>query len=121
MTRPSVRIFSYSRCSTCRKAISWLQSNDVSFELFDIIENPPDNNLLTKAWDQLGDRKYLFNTSGASYRAIGSSVVKAMTDKQALEALEKDGKLIKRPFLITSDGKILVGFKPDIWNDLLLK
>ena len=121
MTTRLVRIYSYSRCSTCRKAINWLDSNNIPYEVLDIIENPPDNLLLNKALNYLGDRKYLFNTSGASYRAIGSSAVKAMSDDQALEALVKDGKLIKRPFLVTPDEKILVGFKPEVWANLLLK
>ncbi|WP_320674315.1 arsenate reductase family protein [Prochlorococcus sp. MIT 1341] len=120
MTIPAVRIFSYSRCSTCRKALDWLNSNSISYELFDIIENPPSKDLLLKAWAQLGERKFLFNTSGVSYRSIGAVKIKAMSDEKALEALVSDGKLIKRPFLVSSDNKILVGFKPQIWADFLL-
>ncbi|MCH1457920.1 MAG: arsenate reductase family protein, partial [Synechococcus sp. MOX_bin73] len=43
------------------------------------------------------------------------SVVKAMSDSEALAALAKDGKLIKRPFVKRSDGSFLVGFKPEVW------
>jgi arsenate reductase len=46
-------------------------------------------------------RKRLFNTSGQSYRALGSAAVAAMDDEQALAALAADGKLIRRPFAIT--------------------
>ena len=111
----STQVFSYSRCSTCRKALQWLNDNGIDHDLIDITERPPSREQLMKALRQFGDRKPLFNTSGLSYRALGSSVVKAMTDDQALEALAADGKLIKRPFVILPGGDVLVGFKPDVW------
>ena len=114
------RIYSYSKCTTCRKALKWLSDNNIDFELIDIINSPPTKELLMEAAKQLGTRKALFNTSGLSYRSLGSSVVKAMSDNEALKALASDGKLVKRPFLITHKGKILVGFKPEVWTEDLL-
>ena len=116
-----IRVFSYSRCATCRKALAWLDSHNITYEVNDIVESPPTKGTLVKARDKLGDRKLLFNTSGVSYRALGAQVVKAMSEDEALDSLASDGKLIKRPFLITSEGEVLVGFKPDAWSDLLLK
>ncbi len=111
----SIKIYSYYRCSTCRKALSWLEGKNIAYELLDIIETPPSEQMLKTAAAELGSRKPLFNTSGKSYRAIGSAVIKSMSDKDAFEALASDGKLIKRPFLITSDQKVLVGFKVEAW------
>ena len=71
-------------------------------------ENPPSMDVLKDAIKQLGERKKLFNTNGLSYRNLGSKAVKAMSDSEALEALALDGKLIKRPLLITEKGQILV-------------
>ena len=61
-----------------------------------------------------------FNTSGQSYRALGAAVVKAMTDDEALDALVAYGRLIKRPFVVAPDGQVLVGFKPEVWQDQLM-
>ena len=113
-------VYSFSRCSTCRKALGWLDANNISYELLDIITNPPSKEFISKAIAQLGDRKFLFNTSGLSYRSIGSSVVKSFTDSEALDALAADGKLIKRPFFVSQNGLILVGFKQDIWETSLI-
>ena len=115
-----VRVFSFSSCTTCKRALSWLREHNVDFKLEDIVENPPSKDLLKKAIDQLGNRKLLFNTSGLSYRSLGASVVKSMSEQEALDALSKDGKLIKRPILISKTGKILVGFKQDAWEASLL-
>ena len=116
----NVRIYSYSSCTTCKKALKWLSENKIEYELIDIALCPPSKEILIDAISQLGERKKIFNTSGLSYRSLGSDVVKAMSDSEALEALAVDGKLIKRPFLITETGKILVGFKPELWSDILL-
>ena len=85
----------------------------------DIVDHPPSRDELVAAHAFLGERKLFFNTSGQSYRVLGSSVVKAMTDAEALDALSKDGKLIKRPFLKRPDGSFLVGFKPEVWASAL--
>ena len=95
--------------------MTWLTDQGIAHDVHDIVENPPSRNDLDAAFAFLGDRKLLFNTSGQSYRALGSAVVKAMSDSEALAALAKDGKLIKRPFVKRSDRSFLVGFKPEVW------
>ena len=47
-------------------------------------------------------------------------MVKSMSDEKAIMALCSDGRLIKRPFLVDSKGKILVGFKESAWQESLL-
>ena len=120
----ALRIYSYPQCGTCRKALHWLAQQGFSvdagnLELVNITLDPPSPQELELAFQALG-RKRLFNTSGQSYRALGSAVVAAMEDAQALAALAADGKLIKRPFAITAQGKPLVGFKQEEWQAALL-
>ena len=119
----ALRLYSYPQCGTCRKALQWLAQQGFSvqagtLELADISQQPPSLAELTQAFEALG-RKRLFNTSGQSYRALGSATVAAMSDQDALAALAADGKLIKRPFAITSIGTALVGFKPEEWQAAL--
>ena len=87
--------------------------------VIDITTCPPSRPLLAAAFAQFGERRPLFNTSGQSYRALGAAVVKAMNDDEALDALAADGRLIKRPFVVTPEGRVLVGFKPEVWQDQL--
>ena len=115
----SLTVFSYSRCSTCRKALAWLDAEGLDYTVVDITVDPPSRDLLQAAAQQFGDRKPLFNTSGQSYRAMGAAVVKALSDDEALEALAADGKLIKRPFVEVNSSTYLTGFKPDLWESAL--
>ena len=82
-----MKLFSYSSCSTCRRAIKWLKNNDIAFELIDLLKSPPSKEMLISASELYGDRKYLLNTSGVMYRSIGSDVIKKMTDKELFEKL----------------------------------
>jgi arsenate reductase len=118
-TTPPPRVYSYAGCSTCRKALAWLKQQGITPELIDITTNPPSGAELNEALLQLGGRGRLFNTSGQSYRALGSARLKAMDDAEALAALAADGRLIKRPLLITAAGRITTGFKPEEWQTLL--
>jgi len=113
-----MKLYSYAKCSTCRKAIVWLQERGIGVDPIDITAQPPTVEELQAGLSQVG-RKRLFNTSGQSYRALGSAAVQAMDDEQALAALAADGKLVKRPFLITDAGQVVTGFKPEEWETLL--
>ena len=115
-----LKVYSYTRCTTCRKALAWLDSHGLHAEVVDITVLPPDRQTLLNAFEHFGQVKPLFNTSGQSYRTLGAAVVKAMTDDEAIDALSADGKMIKRPFVCCGDGTFLVGFKPEVWADALL-
>jgi arsenate reductase (glutaredoxin) len=116
-----LRLYSYARCSTCRKALQWLQHQGLEVDLHDITLTPPSRQELELAWATLEPPQRIFNTSGLSYRALGAAAVRALTPDQAIQALAADGKLIRRPFLIRQDGPlVLVGFDPQRWAGALL-
>ena len=115
-----MKLFSYSSCSTCRRAIKWLKNNDITFELIDLLKSPPSKEMLISASELYGDRKYLLNTSGVVYRSIGSENVKRMSDNEVIDKLCREPRLIKRPFLYKSSKCFLVGFKEEKWAEKLL-
>lgn len=110
MPRSSVLVLHYPACGTCKKALKWLDAQGVDYELRHIVDAPPTKKELS-AWVRASGkpvRKWL-NTSGQSYRALGKAAVDAMTDSAVLDALAKDGKLVKRPVVVQGE-QVLVGF-----------
>ena len=102
--------YSYSKCSTCRKASKWLDQNNINFELRDIIKEPPSKEFLELALIQFSsDIKKIFNTRGKSYKSIEVDILD-LTKKRIIELLSNNGKLIKRPFLIINESKLILGF-----------
>ena len=43
-----VTVYCYSRCTTCLKALQWLDKNGIAYELIDIRANHPDEETLRK-------------------------------------------------------------------------
>jgi len=108
---------SYAGCSTCKKALRWLADHNVEVNVRPIVESPPSADELA-AWIPKSDRpvrKWL-NTSGQSYHAIGKAKVDAAKDEEILRWLTQDGKLVKRPVLVTGD-QVIVGFDEDAYAE----
>ncbi|HEY0468233.1 MAG TPA: Spx/MgsR family RNA polymerase-binding regulatory protein [Polyangiaceae bacterium] len=115
-----VRVYHYPQCSTCKKALKWLAAHDVSVELIDIVKQPPSKRELREVLGSASvPLKKLFNTSGVSYREgkFGERLA-TMSEAEALDALAADGKLIKRPLLV-SKGLALVGFDEAAYRSAL--
>jgi arsenate reductase len=114
--KPTVTVYQYPACSTCRKALKWLDAKRIAYDAVHIVDKPPSEKLLKQALAAGVPLKKLFNTSGESYKNGNfKDKLPTMTEAQALKALASDGKLIKRPFLVTSSGAILTGFDEDTW------
>ncbi len=119
-----IRVYEYKKCSTCQKALKFLEKKGFSFETLAIVEQPPSLGELKKMLSYLkasgGSMKNLFNTSGIQYRElkISDKIKAGMSETEALEMLSKNGKLIKRPFLLTDSGGA-VGFNEEAWQKLL--
>jgi arsenate reductase len=109
-------VYQYPKCATCRKALKWLDAHGVKYESTDLVLSPLGVAKLKDLQRRSGlPLARFFNTSGDSYRAGGfKDRLKKMNDSDALAALAKDGKLVKRPILDTGD-KVLVGFAEDAY------
>ena len=107
----AITIWQYPKCSTCRKAMTWLDARGVALDARDIVATPPSLTTLRELFRRSGlPISRFFNTSGESYRNGGfKERLKTMSEAQALGALAADGKLIKRPLLDAGDA-VLVGF-----------
>jgi arsenate reductase len=117
---PRIEVFHYPKCSTCRKALKWLDEHAIEHTRVDIVEHPPTAAKLDKAMKLAGvELRKLFNVSGQSYREGGWKDKLATIGKaEALAALAADGKLIKRPLVLGSDFA-LIGFDADGWASKL--
>ena len=112
-----VIFYSYPKCSTCRKASKWLDQNNINYQSIDIIKDPPSKKFLELALKNFSfDIKKIFNTRGKSFKSVDFNIFD-LTKKEIIELLSNDGKLIKRPFLIINESKILIGFNESEYAD----
>ena len=106
----------YPRCSTCQKALKWLQERGIEVEVRDIVQQNPSEAELEEWIDRSGLAvNRFFNTSGLRYKALNlKEKVRTAPREELIRVLSTDGMLVKRPLLIASD-KILVGFREPEW------
>lgn len=112
-------LYIYSKCSTCKNALSFLEKNNIAFIRKEITVTPPSIAELQQMLNhQNGNVRKLFNTSGLLYKEMKIKDLK-LSVEDSLKLLHKHGMLVKRPFLL-SDKAGLLGFKETEWAHLFL-
>ncbi len=116
-----LKAYCYNRCSTCKKALKWLDDHHIEYDLHDIKTDHPDETALREYYKKSGlPLKRFFNTSGIPYRELElSKKLPEMGEDEQLHLLASDGMLVKRPMLVGKDF-VLTGFKEEEWEDRLL-
>lgn len=112
-----ITVLSYAKCSTCQKALKWLDERGIAYELRPIKEKNPTVEELKK-WHQKSGLplKRFFNTSGNLYKELQlKDKLPDMTEDEQLSLLATDGMLVKRPLLV-SDNYVCPGFKETDWK-----
>ena len=103
-------MYSYPKCSTCRKATKWLDQHNINYKFIDIVKETPSKQFLELALIQFSlDIKKIFNTRGKNFKSKNIDILE-LQKKEIIELLSNDGKLIKRPFLIINESKLILGF-----------
>ena len=116
-----LKVYCYSRCTTCKKALKWLEDHGIEYAVADIRSDHPDEETLRRLYAVSGlPLKRFFNTSGIPYRTLElSKKLPEMTEEEQLALLASDGMLVKRPLAVGS-GFVLVGFREEEWKERLL-
>ena len=110
----------YPKCSTCKKAMNWLDEHNVEFDQRHIVEDNPNVDEL-RLWHKMSDLplRRFFNTSGMLYRDMGlKDKLPSMSEDEMYDLLASNGMLVKRPLLVLDD-TVLVGFKEKEWEAMV--
>lgn len=113
-------VYWYPKCSTCKKAVQFLENRKFSYQLKDIKEEPPSFEEI-EAWVNKFSipLKKLFNTSGLVYKELNlKEKLDTYTTEEQMRLLSSNGMLIKRPICILENG-LLIGFKEKEWIEAL--
>jgi len=115
-----VKIYTYAKCSTCRKALQWLDAHGIKYKNLPIRETPPSPAELKKMLKAQDDQiRKLLNTSSQDYRDLGlKNKLDTMPPDEVFALMQKNGNLVKRPFVIGKD-VFLTGFRENEWKAAL--
>ena len=111
----------YPKCSTCRKAIKWLNAHNITYTDRHIVEDNPSYDELKQWYEKSGiPLKKLFNTSGILYKEMQlKDKVPDMSEEEQLKLLSTNGMLVKRPIVVDGD-MVFIGFKEAEWTEKIL-
>ena len=113
-------VLCYDKCSTCQKALKWLDARGTDYAVRPIKEENPSAEELALWREKSGlPLRRFFNTSGMLYRELGlKDRLPSMSEEEQLALLASDGMLVKRPLLVTED-KVFPGFREEDWSEIL--
>jgi arsenate reductase len=115
-----LHLYHYPKCSTCKKARTFLDQAGHKYTHTDLVAEPIALDRLKGLYKRSGlPLSRFFNTSGESYRnGDFKTRIKQLSEAEQLTALSKDGKLVKRPIL-DAGSFVLVGFDAEAYADKL--
>lgn len=110
----------YRKCSTCQKALKWLEDHQVIFKERAIVEENPTYEEMKEWYRKSGlPLKKFFNTSGLLYKDMGlKDKLGTMSEEEQLQLLATNGMLVKRPLVVGEDF-VLTGFREKEWEEKL--
>lgn len=105
----SIQVYGIPTCGTCKKALQWLDAQEISYEFINTKERPPSHAQIASWVQSLGERS-MRNTSGQSYRALDETK-DSWNETEWVKAFSDDVMLLKRPIFVKDGVAIAVGFR----------
>ena len=104
-------IYGIKNCDTMKKARAWLDKHGV--ELAGI-----DRNRL-ESWSKKVGWETLLNRAGTTFRKLPDKDKQALDMRKAMALMLAQPSIIKRPVHDLGGGRLVVGFKPEIYDEIV--
>jgi Spx/MgsR family transcriptional regulator len=110
----TVTLYGIKNCDTMKKAWTWLDEQGVAYRFHDYKKAGIDRARL-EGWVKEVGWEPLLNRSGTTFRKLPDAMREDLTEQKAIALMLDQPSMIKRPVL-EGAGKLLVGFKPEIYR-----
>lgn len=115
----TVKIYGIKNCDTMKKAFTWLKDNGIDYDFHDYKASGIDEERLGKWCAALGWEKIL-NRAGTTFRKLADEEKVDLDETKAIRLMLAQPSMIKRP-VTDFDGKLMAGFKPDLYTSFFEK
>ena len=113
-----ITIYGIKNCDTMKKARAWLDKQGVDYAFHDYKSAGIERDKLER-WAKKAGWETLINKAGTIFKKLPDKDKEGLTEKKALALMLAQPSMIKRPVLELPGGRLLVGFKPEIYKDAL--
>ena len=117
MNAMTITIYGIKNCDTMKKAFTWLKDHGVAYEFHDYKAAGIDRAHL-EAWCAALGWETVLNRAGTTFRKLPEADRTDLNEKRAVALMMAQPSMIKRPILDTgpdTGGRLLAGFKPDLY------
>jgi arsenate reductase len=111
----SLTIYGIKNCDTMKKARAWLDKRGVGYEFHDYKTAGIERERL-EAWSKKVGWETLLNQAGTTFRKLPDKDKSGLDATKAVALMLAQPSMIKRPVLDLGGGKLLVGFKPELYE-----
>ncbi len=112
-----VRLYGLPHCTTCKKALAFLEAAGVRIEEFhDLKEDRLSRQEVAQLSALAGGADKLFSKRARKYRSMGLSE-KAISDDEMIELMSEEYTFIRRPVLVAGK-KAFAGFSKTRYQEL---
>jgi arsenate reductase (glutaredoxin) len=111
----AVTIYGIKNCDTMKKARAWLDKKGIDYAFHDYKTAGIERDRL-EGWSVKVGWESLLNRAGMTFRKLPDKDKEGLTEKKAIALMLDQPSMIRRPVL-EADGKLLVGFKPEQYEE----
>lgn len=110
----TLKIYGLTKCSTCQKALAWLDDEKIKYSFTDVKEAPPTPKQAGEWSKAVGGWEKLINRAGYTWRGLAASEAKDLTEAKAAKLAAAHPSLIRRPLIVYGNGDVTVGFSDKV-------
>jgi arsenate reductase len=110
----AITIYGIKNCDTMKKARGWLDKHGVDYAFHDYKASGIDRDRLER-WAKKVGWETLLNRAGTTFRKLPDKDKEGLSEKKSIALMLAQPSMIKRPVLDLGGGKLLVGFKPELY------
>lgn len=114
------RMFGIRNCDTIKKARAWLTDRGIAHDFHDYKADGIDRQVLESWCAELGWEQ-LINRAGTTFRKLPDKDKAVADERKAIALMLAQPSIIKRPVLDLGRGRILVGFKPELYAETVTR
>ena len=109
-----LRLFGLRKCTTCQKAVAWLDQKEVPHSFADVKEEGVTKDQVSRWSKAVGGWEKLINRAGYTWRGLKPSETEDLTEAKAVSLAVKYPSLIRRPVIEHKDGTVTAGFSDKV-------
>ena len=115
-----VTIYGIKNCDTMKKARAWLDKHGIEYAFHDYKTAGIERDRLER-WSKKAGWETLLNRAGLTFKKLPDKDKQDITEKKAIALMLDKPSMIKRPVLDLGSGKLVVGFRPELYDEAVAR